>query len=162
MRESFDETPLDLPEDLATRVLEIARSKMGQKEEGGPNHGPIVEWSMKFWTDHPRAAWCAGFVCTCFLEAGSTQIQKLGSGSVPKLWQRCEQAGCTWSAIEDASPNEPQPGDIVFFAKLAHVGLVEKVEGERLYTIEGNHHDRVAQGAYPLNSLRLYGFARIT
>lgn len=49
-----------------------------------------------------------------------------------------------WFEKKGQTAREPRPGDIVFFKystnnrRTNHVGIVEKVEGKTIYTIEGN------------------------
>ena len=60
----------------------------------------------------------------------------------------------------------PNPGDIIFFdwasngldGDADHVGIVEKVENGRIYTIEGNSNDSVRQSNYPVGYLEIRGF----
>lgn len=40
------------------------------------------------------------------------------------------------------------------------MGIVEKVEGGRVHTIEGNRTDRVARFSYSLSSNEIYGYAK--
>ena len=56
--------------------------------------------------------------------------------------------------------------DIIFFDWVSnglagdadHVGIVEKVENGRIYTIEGNSDDSVRQNSYPVGYLEIRGF----
>ncbi len=146
------------------KALAVAKSKLGMKEEGGPNQGPIVEWSMRPWTKAPLgnwAKWCAGFVCTCYLEAGSPLIRKYASLEVSKLWSKLDRAGYTWDYIPTPSQKLPEPGDLFFTKGFSHVGLVESVEGNILHTVEGNHQDQVARAQRSLTSVKIHGFARL-
>ena len=57
----------------------------------------------------------------------------------------------------------PNPGDIIFFnwdgdSLIDHVGIVEKVENGKIYTIEGNSNDSCVQNSYPLGYSKIYGF----
>ena len=57
----------------------------------------------------------------------------------------------------------PIPGDYVFFdwdggTDPDHVGAVLCVEGNFLYTIEGNSGGRVAVNCYPKNDPRIVGY----
>ena len=73
---------------LGQKAVEIASSKIGMKEQGGSNMGPIVEWAMKPWTKAKVgswAEWCAAFVCTCLYAAG-LPIKKVASTGVKTLW----------------------------------------------------------------------------
>ena len=61
---------------------------------------------------------------------------------------------------------EPRPGDIIFFdwndggqdGQSDHVGIVEKVENGRVYTVEGNSGDSVRQNSYPIGYYEIYGY----
>lgn len=153
---------------VGNRAIEIARSKLGQHEEGGPNQGPIVTWSITPWPhDDPRLGikWCAGFACTCLLLAGA-KMKAVGSLSCEKLLENCQLRAWAWRF--DASQNGPlpSPGDLVFFAKdeqIFHVGLVESVDDENgiITTLEGNAEDAVRRHTYPISDPHIYGFASI-
>ncbi len=68
----------------------------------------------------------------------------------------------------------PQPGDLIFFRKKdlkswAHVGLVERSDGQRVYTVEGNtsgasgvvaNGGGVARKSYALTYNRIAGYGR--
>ena len=67
-----------------------------------------------------------------------------------------------WRNPNDAN-NMPIPGDYVFFDwdggnNPDHVGAVLCVEGNFLYTIEGNSGGRVAVQRYDLNDKRIVGY----
>lgn len=57
-------------------------------------------------------------------------------------------------------------GDIIFFdwddggqdGSSDHVGIVEKVENGRVYTVEGNSGDSVRQNSYPVGYYEIYGY----
>ncbi|MBO6158866.1 MAG: SH3 domain-containing protein, partial [Firmicutes bacterium] len=42
----------------------------------------------------------------------------------------------------------------------SHTGIVEKVDGSKVYTIEGNTSDQVARRSYALNNSRILGYGR--
>lgn len=57
----------------------------------------------------------------------------------------------------------PKSGDIIFFdweqdGTSDHVGIVEKVENNIIYTIEGNSNDKCKRNTYAINSIAVYGF----
>ena len=60
--------------------------------------------------------------------------------------------------------NEPKPGACIYFkdstGELCHVGWVEKVEGDTVYTIEGNASQKVQRKSYNINYNRIdsYGY----
>lgn len=43
---------------------------------------------------------------------------------------------------------------------MSHTGIVEKVDGSKVYTIEGNTSDQVARRSYALGSSRIVGYGR--
>ena len=61
----------------------------------------------------------------------------------------------------------PEPGNIIFFdwvedgaqdGNSDHVGIVEKVEGGRVYTIEGNSGDACQRNSYPVGNYQILGY----
>ena len=74
-------------------------------------------------------------------------------------------AGCTqdWYWLKNAGRVvvNPQRGDLIFFRNLSHIGIIEKVENNKIYTIEGNTSNEaelimnggeVAKKVYDINS----------
>lgn len=139
-----------LPERSYYRLLK----HLGQRETA-PNQGYVVEWAIDPWTKRKPdatawASWCAGAVCTSYLEAESEQIKIVGSLSVRTLFLRLKKLGQVTLRSHMTQIN-PQRGDLVFFgnaeADLHHVGLVDAYSAARslLYTLEGNHNNAVAK-----------------
>ena len=97
--------------------------------------------------------WCAMFVDWCFVQAfGEEEMRKLthhvqsGAGCIgaAKAYYKHGQFIAASSITKD---NPPQPGDEIFYGSLnssgeptacSHTGIVEKVEGTTIFTIEGN------------------------
>ena len=88
-------------------------------------------------------AWCAVFVTWCFYQAyGMTAKKMLFQPDVDNCAAGCASARSYFNKqghLHDA----PEPGDQVFFwssdmSKISHTGLVVTVDGEHIYTIEGN------------------------
>ncbi len=110
-------------------------------------------------------AWCDMFVDWCFLTA-------FGYENALKLLcqpERSAGAGCTYSlgyykAKGQLHTSGPKPGDQIFFGKstsdVDHTGIVEKVDGSKVYTIEGNTSDRVARRSYALTDRSIVGYGR--
>ena len=118
-------------------------------------------------------AWCDVFVDWCFFKAfGKTVGQAL----------QCQTgdlgAGCIYSAKYYQSKGQlhtcnPQVGDQIFFGTSAsdvtHTGLVYKVDGSKVYTVEGNTSGAsgvIANGggvftkSYALSYAKIYGYGR--
>ena len=58
------------------------------------------------------------------------------------------------------SSGKPSVGDIIFFGSStsSHSGIVYKVDGDTVYTIEGNASNRVRYLEYSINSSRILGY----
>jgi len=74
-------------------------------------------------------------------------------------------AGCSFSAgyymAKSRWTKTPAPGHQIFFISgddVYHTGIVEKVNGTQVVTIEGNSGDCVARRTYSLNDGRIYGY----
>lgn len=133
--------------ELAKAALAEAVSNIGVMEKPpGSNRGPEVDAYLACVSCPPGNYWCAGFVYSCF-DAAS---KKLGVKN-PLV----KTAGCIdhWNrskakkiATKDAidNPSLIKPGDIFildFGGGKGHTGMVEKVDGGFLNTIEGNSNN---------------------
>jgi len=127
------------------------------KEQG--NDGGQKFWS---WYGYPgRVEWCATFVSWVANENGY-----IDSGAVPKF-AYCP-TGIEWFKSKDKwlpGGGTPNPGDIIFFdwepdGVSDHVGIVVKVDGGKVHTIEGNTGDMVAQRQYELGSTMIVGYGQ--
>lgn len=135
-------------------IIQHARNYIGYQE--GKNNDTI----FGDWYGLPNQPWCAMFVSYIMNEVGiSTDI-------VPKF-ASCT-AGVKWfkerSLFKDKN-HKPQKADIIFidwdYGKgngVDHVGIVENVEGDVVYTIEGNHSDKVERFTYKIGSNLIYGY----
>ena len=135
------------------QIVEVARSQLGY--EGGD-----IYWMWYGFNYHP--AWCAIFVSWCANECGFIE-----EGVIPKF-AGCDN-GMAWFKERDQWNDRdyvPNPGDIIFFDwesdgytdTADHVGIVEKVEGNLVYTIEGNAHDAVKERHYTIGERDILGY----
>lgn len=134
--------------------------------------GYFSEWYIGNYADHPGwnqyTPWCA-----CFLSWAADQKKTSIDGAPPKFADVDEgmkgfKDKSQWRERGDTN-NMPIPGDYVFFdwdgrndpdggKDPDHVGAVLCVEGNFLYTIEGNSGGRVAVNCYPKNDPRIVGY----
>lgn len=135
-------------------IVQIAQSQIG-------NIGGRPYWS--WYGFDSRVEWCACFVSWCMNEAGLIE-----NGSVPKF-AYCP-TGIQWfKEHQQWKPRGsiPQPGDVIFFDWQVdgisdHVGIVERVEGNIVYTIKGNSiNNECRQRNYEVNSRYIYGYGAI-
>lgn len=128
--------------------------------------GYFSEWYIGNYADHPGwnqyTPWCA-----CFLSWAADQKKASIDGDPPRFanvdtgMEGFQKSG-KWRNPND-EVNKPIPGDYVFFdwdrdRDPDHVGAVLCVEGNFLYTIEGNSGGRVAVNRYPLSDKRIVGY----
>ena len=134
--------------------------------------GYFSEWYIGNYADNPGwnqyTPWCA-----CFLSWGAEQLKTSIDGDPPRFanvdtgMEGFQKSG-KWRNPNDEK-NKPIPGDYVFFdwdgrndpdggKDPDHVGAVLCVEGNFLYTIEGNSGGRVAVQRYPLSDPRIMGY----
>lgn len=144
---------IDASDDM---IVAVALSQVG-------NVGGEPYWS--WYGFGSRVEWCACFVSWCANECGY-----IDAGVIPKF------AGCingvNWFKERGQwadNSAEPTPGMIIFFdwdkqetcgpdGLSDHVGIVEKVENGRVYTIEGNSGDSCRQRSYPLGYYQILGY----
>ena len=140
--------------DTSELIVEVARSQIG-------NVGGEPYWSWYGFTE--RVEWCACFVSWCANKCGYIR-----SGIIPKF-SGCIN-GVDWFKDRGqwiGNSFEPSPGMIIFFdwddeegqdGNPDHVGIVEKVENGRIYTIEGNTSDSCRQRSYPVGYYQILGY----
>lgn len=128
--------------------------------------GYFSEWYIGSYKDNPGwnqyTPWCG-----CFLSWAADQQKASIIGAPPKFadvdeGMRGFKDKSQWRERGDTN-NMPIPGDYVFFDwdggnNPDHVGAVLCVEGNFLYTIEGNSGGRVAVNRYPLSDKRIVGY----
>lgn len=134
-------------------IVQVAASQIG-------NVGGRLYWSWYGFTS--RVEWCACFVSWCANELGY-----IDAGVIPRF-AGCEH-GVYWFKQRDQwldGSEEPMPGMIIFFDWASngltgtsdHVGIIARVEDNRVYTIEGNTSDRCLERSYPLGDSEILGY----
>lgn len=168
---------------FASAVIAVAQNELGYYEKAtkanlddktaNAGHNNWTKYARDFDEKYPNwyngkkngYAWCDMFVDWCFLTA---------FGYEKALYLLCQPekscgAGCTYSlqyykAKGQFYTSNPKAGDQIFFgtsqSNSTHTGLVEKVEGGKVYTIEGNTSDMVARRTYTLGASNIVGYGR--
>lgn len=138
------------------QIVAVALSQVG-------NVGGEPYWS--WYGFGSRVEWCACFVSWCANECGYIE-----AGVIPKF-AACFN-GVAW--FQDRAQwldnsAEPTPGMIIFFdrdednnggqdGRSDHVGIVKKVDNDRVYTVEGNSSNRCRPKSYPLGYYEILGY----
>lgn len=133
-------------------LVAVAQSQVG-------NVGGAPYWSWYGFSS--RVEWCAIFVSWC-----ADQCGLLDSGAMPRF--SGVGTGVNWFQSRGQwlpGSATPEPGMLIFFkwygsdALIAdHVGIVERVENGRIYTIEGNSNDMVRRNSYPVGYGEILGY----
>lgn len=163
------------------KILGIASNEVGYLEKASNNNldDKTANAGDKNYTKYARDmdnlnsyngkkngyAWCNIFIDWCFVQAvGIDRARELLIGF---------SAGCTqdynWFKSKGQIVSEPQIGDLIFFGDISHIGIIENVDNDRIYTIEGNTSNaseliinggQVAKKSYLKTSAYIYGYAR--
>lgn len=165
----------------ASKLIEIAEKEIGylEKKNNSQLDSKTANAGSANWTKYGKwyglnaQPWCAIFVSWCFgqLTGSKLEAQNMLCGY---LWASCTQMYNAFKK-EGRVYTSPKVGDIIVFNKakgsttMAHTGIVKKVTGTRVYTIEGNTSAQVgviengggvAEKNYPLSSNRIGGYLR--
>lgn len=122
-------------------------------------NGKADEFLYKWHSSSRQTGWCAAFVSYVM-----EQVSKNTSSEIPNWYQEIENQ--YWQvnvhrAAEKAGAlieqDQAQSGDIVLFdydgdGTMQHIGIVYAIEGNTMYTIEGNSGNRVKVNEYDLTN----------
>lgn len=146
---------------LARATLKVAATQLNVREQG-TNAGPEVRAYLASVGLGVGHSWCMAFVCWCFKQAAD----QLGientvpvSAGVLDHWQRGQEvprALILKPALFMANPALLQPGMVFYHHNTpkgwqGHTGLIERVEGNWVHTLEGNTNaagSREGDGVY--------------
>ena len=119
---------------FAKKIIEIAVGELGVKES--PANSNRQKYGKEYGVN--GTAWCCQFVWWLFKKAGAAALfyGEKKTAYCPTLMQYYKDKG-------QIVKKNFEPGDIIFFdfngnGQPDHVGIVERVVGNNVYTIEGN------------------------
>ena len=129
----------------------------------------------KYWRDLDNGMqgepWCQCFVDWCFMKAyGTAEGKKLLN--MPSWNYYTPTAAGYFQSKGQWITKNPQPGDIIYFknsTRIHHVGIVKKVSGNTVTTIEGNTSSTVGvipngggvfEKSYQIQNSRIAGYGR--
>ena len=136
-------------------------------------------WMGKLCGVNP-GAWCAMMVSTAVYEACSGDKD----AAAKAMWGRWPHYNCgtifddpalaglshySWYGIHKKGRPGPEyipvPGDVIVFTDAwktrDHTGVVYAVDGDTVYTYEGNSGNMARKRSYPLTSAYIYGYAEL-
>ena len=155
----------------AKNAIDVFRGWLGRNEADNSHraiidiynaHKPLARGYKVKYTD----AWCDTAVSAVFISLNATDIIGGTECGVEEHVKLFKKAGI-W--IEDGNIT-PKPGDLIIFnwddstqpndGYSDHIGMVEKVEGNYITTIEGNYKDSVARRTLKVGTGYIRGYAR--
>lgn len=148
----------------AETILDIFRSWLGKKEADGTHreiidiynsYKPLARGYKVQYTDQ----WCDTAVSAAFIKAKAVSLIGGTECGVQEHVNIFKKAGIWMGMIK------PVPGDILVFDWQSdkygdHIGIVEKVVGNLVTTIEGNYQDSVRRRVIGYNNSQIMGYAR--
>ena len=167
------------------KVLKVAKGEVGYLEKRNANnlynktanagsnnytkYGKEMHEVYPAVMDYP-AYWCDAFVDWCFYKAyGISTAKSLIGGNFDDYTVNSAQMYKNKGAYHKKNP---QVGDQIFFnngTHICHTGIVYKVDGSKVYTIEGNtsgasgvvaNGGGVVKKSYPLSYNKIDGYGR--
>lgn len=154
--------PSTVEKDARFAFLKTLAGQYDSRGEIKDGSGYFSEWYIGSYKDNPGwnqyTPWCG-----CFLSWGADQQKASINGDPPRFADVDEGMKLFRDGQWRDSGATPIPGDYVFFdwdgdRDPDHVGAVLCVEGNYLYTIEGNSGGRVAVNRYSLSDSRIVGY----
>ncbi|MFB4294355.1 CHAP domain-containing protein [Nonomuraea sp. ATR24] len=128
------------------KFIDLLESQLGYSEKAGA-YTKFGDWygsNVEFDADYTGAPWCDMFLSWAATKLGYEEWMGQFAWTV---------AHAKWFKRQDAWGTKPQPGAFVFYDwsgtndidRIDHVGVVTRVEGGRIFTIEGNIDGGVAK-----------------
>ena len=150
------------------KLLSYAMDQLGYRESGDNwnKYAAMPEMTQLLGWDAQNQPWCNIFVNACFiscfgLEIGAAMLyQPIGSGSA--LCRASADFFKTAGAWIERG-RMPDPGDVIFFyrsGEINHMGIVSRVVGGSIVTVEGNSSDQVAERCYSVSDSKIAGYGR--
>jgi len=139
------------------RIVEIALSQDGY-EEGENNWNKYgEEYGMN------NEPWCDIFVWWCAKETGISEDIIPKFAYVPDTANWYDRCGRYMNSRRWGGDYYPQVGDLILFdwdetSISDHIGIVTSVDGNTVYTIEGNKNNRVKSCSYSLDDRTIRAF----
>ena len=154
----------------ASKMIEQATAWLGKKGSNGTHkdiidiynaHKPLARGYKVKYTD----SWCATFISALAIKLGYTDIIPTECSCQQQI-----EAFKKLGAWDESDARTPQPGDIIYYdwddsgkgdnvGWSDHVGLVEKVTGNKITVIEGNYNNTVKRRTLTVNAKNIRGYA---
>lgn len=130
-------------------IIDVALGEVGYAEQGNNRT------KYGAWYGMNGASWCHMFVSWCANQAGvkTSIVPKTASTTTGMNWFKKK------GLFKYKGSYTPKRGDLVYFKTgRSHVGLVVKVSGNTLHTVEGNSSNKVCTRTYSLSDATITGY----
>lgn len=120
-------------EKIVSRVLDVANSQIGVREQGTTNTGPEVNEYLSSVALRPGNPWCAAFAYWCLHKVFPEATPLIRTGSCAAI--------SAWAKDHNLLADTPSPGDLFLIYGpngAHHTGFVKSVGRDSFQTIEGN------------------------
>ncbi|WP_329246281.1 CHAP domain-containing protein [Actinoallomurus sp. NBC_01490] len=144
---------------VGQKLLHIARTELGysEKSSGYTKYGNWYGEHVAHGGGYDTAPWCDMFLAWAADKAG-VEDWTGEFASTPDH--------ASWFQKHHAWGHNPEPGAIVFFSfsggksigDIEHVGIVEKVHGDKLTTIEANHNNKLGRADRDVSQVVGFGY----
>ncbi len=140
-------------------MLQRAGSMVGMNENS--DREAIKKVTGESGIDPATTPWCAAFAINMMKDAGTLDTTGLKNPNYcPEVMSWAKGKG-----IFQDKGSTPKPGDAILFdwqgdGTPDHIGLVEKVEGGKITTIEGNSSDSVKRNSYSVGDSKIAGYVQ--
>lgn len=144
---------------IGQKLLNVAKGQLGyhEKADGYTKYGDWYGKHVDTGSYYKTAPWCDMFLAWAADQAG-VQDWTGEFASTPDH--------AMWFQKHHAWGHTPEPGAIVFFSwsgghsigDIEHVGIVEKVDGHTLHTIEANHNNALGRAVRDTSQVVGYGY----
>jgi hypothetical protein len=130
-------------------LMDVARNTIGLREGPGNSGAVVDEILATVGLKGSRAPWCAAWV----VYVGDKTFGKQANPFPRSAWSPAFVVKPTWDRGKGATPGPADAFGIYFqsLRRVAHTGLIERIEGKMAVTIEGNTNDngsRDGDGVY--------------
>jgi CHAP domain len=144
---------------IGQKLLEVAKSQLGyhEKADGYTKFGDWYSKHVDKDSVYKTSAWCDMFLAWAADKAGIEDW----TGQFAYTPDHAK-----WFKKHDAWGHKAEPGAIVFFSwsggksigDIEHVGIVERVDGHTLHTIEANHDNALLRATRDVSQVVGYGY----
>lgn len=135
---------------MRNKILQILSGEIGYKEGAGNSN----KYSKELYSKNQE--WCTDYIRWGMIKAGVGDLFPVSS-YVPTVAEWFDKKGQYKNSKAYRGNYIPIPGDLILFdynrnTTSDHIGIVEKVEGNKVHTIEGNKDNMVKRCTYDMAS----------